>query len=138
MNGIDGRIFYVVGFCLIGTFILSLNEVVAGGVFCCLIGIVSGIGGYVYFLKQNKLVRTGQKISAKSLGLAEYGRMMGFTRYRVICEWIDPETNKSQLFMSRAFKEDELKYYVPTEYVNVYLNKDTGDYYVDALSFNRT
>ncbi|MEH6448852.1 MAG: DUF3592 domain-containing protein [Oleispira sp.] len=90
---------------------------------------VIGFGLLVYRILQNKngayLMMHGLEVEAKfsKVELNESVEVNGRNPYRIVAEWLDPESNKLFIYKSKNLWFDPTDY-IKTEYLTVYVDKN--------------
>lgn len=87
--------------------------------------------------KHSKLMQSGKPLTAKVLGveLNESLNINGRSPWRIVCQWLDPQTNQVHVFNSGNFFYDPAPF-ISDENITVYVAHDNyKKYYVDTSKF---
>jgi hypothetical protein len=105
------------------------------GVLIFLFGLYLFVRSVLADLGNNKLIRSGQKISAEFVSVEKNERYrMGDNSPRFIkCKWTDSRNNKEYFFVSKDYTIDPIQYLNKRLHLDVYIDPaDPSKYYMDT------
>jgi hypothetical protein len=126
----DARIQSFVELWLLPTILCGL------GIFFCSFGVVAAIWKVLNARKNAWLQQNGRRIQAEftCVELNTSLRVNGTSPYRLVCQWLDPATNKMHVFHSANIWFDPTNY-IPGKTLDVLLDPENPHRYLVETSF---